>query len=107
MIFPQNRRQSFPRGIVHAAQRQPAIADLHAHQIHGFLNGDGIDVGKQGIGQLQLLKLQIPASLHLSLIHIFFWQGVKLMAAQRNIYNSFIYYSIVYAMIIFRFHQEG
>lgn len=36
-----------------------------------------------------------------------FWQGVKLMAAQRNIYNSFIYYSIVYAMIIFRFHQEG
>ena len=42
---PQNRQRALERGavlFVHFAQRQAIAAHVHAQQVHGFLDGDGV-----------------------------------------------------------------
>ena len=49
------------------AQGQTQGTSLHAHQVHGCLDGDGVDLDEQGVDQVHIGDLKLGGILKLSL----------------------------------------
>ena len=54
----QCMRELFQMTLGNAAQRQPQFAAAHAQELHGGLDGDGVDLAKQRTDQLMQLELE-------------------------------------------------
>ena len=54
----QCMRELFQMTLGNAAQRQPQFAAAQAQELHGGLDGDGVDLAKQRTDQLVQLELE-------------------------------------------------
>ncbi len=53
-------------GIGHDIERHAAVADFLAHDVHGFLDGDGVDVAEERVDEVDVLDLQSRGLSHVA-----------------------------------------
>ena len=63
----ENGLERLTLGITHPRERQAAVADVQAHQIHGLLDRDGVHIGEERVAQVDVLQLHLTALVGVSI----------------------------------------
>ena len=63
----KNGSERFSCRIRHSVKRKSAIADLHAHHVHCFLNGDGVNIAEKRTYHINHRNLKVATLFDLTI----------------------------------------